>query len=117
MSENKTPQTVENNLTLEQVKEELVETGKKSGVLANGDAEYDKSLLEDVPMVAVVMDLSVPLEVKMNDVIGMYLRENGRVDLLSAEEEVELAKRIKENDEMAARDLAEAFLRLVVSIA
>src|SRR5699024_5806649 len=62
-------------------------------------------------------DLSVPLGVKINDPVRMYLKEIGRVDLLTAEEEVELAKRILDGDEMAARSLAEANLRLVVSIA
>ena len=47
----------------------------------------------------------------------MYLKEIGRVDLLSAEEEIRLATRIEEGDEEAKRRLAEANLRLVVSIA
>src|SRR5690625_5897140 len=47
----------------------------------------------------------------------MYLKEIGRVELLSAEEEVKLAKRILEDDEVASQELAEANLRLVVSIA
>ncbi|MBA4535857.1 RNA polymerase sigma factor RpoD [Bacillus aquiflavi] len=62
-------------------------------------------------------DLSVPPGVKINDPVRMYLKEIGRVDLLSAEEEVELAKRIEQGDEEAKRRLAEANLRLVVSIA
>lgn len=62
-------------------------------------------------------DLSVPPGVKINDPVRMYLKEIGRVDLLSAEEEIELAKRIEQGDEEAKRRLAEANLRLVVSIA
>lgn len=62
-------------------------------------------------------DLSVPPGVKINDPVRMYLKEIGRVDLLSAEEEINLAKRIEEGDEEAKRRLAEANLRLVVSIA
>lgn len=62
-------------------------------------------------------DLSVPPGVKINDPVRMYLKEIGRVDLLSAEEEIKLAKRIEEGDEEAKRRLAEANLRLVVSIA
>ncbi|KRG15562.1 RNA polymerase sigma factor RpoD [Lederbergia galactosidilytica] len=62
-------------------------------------------------------DLSVPPGVKINDPVRMYLKEIGRVDLLSAEEEVELAKRIEQGDEEAKKRLAEANLRLVVSIA
>jgi RNA polymerase primary sigma factor len=62
-------------------------------------------------------DLSVPPGVKINDPVRMYLKEIGRVDLLSAQEEIELAHRIEEGDEEAKRRLAEANLRLVVSIA
>ena len=62
-------------------------------------------------------DLSVPPGVKINDPVRMYLKEIGRVDLLSAEEEIRLAARIEEGDEEAKRRLAEANLRLVVSIA
>ena len=62
-------------------------------------------------------DLSVPPGVKINDPVRMYLKEIGRVDLLSAEEEIVLAERIEEGDEEAKRRLAEANLRLVVSIA
>ncbi len=62
-------------------------------------------------------DLSVPPGVKINDPVRMYLKEIGRVDLLSAEEEINLAKRIEDGDEEAKRRLAEANLRLVVSIA
>ncbi len=62
-------------------------------------------------------DLSVPPGVKINDPVRMYLKEIGRVDLLSAEEEISLAKRIEDGDEEAKRRLAEANLRLVVSIA
>lgn len=62
-------------------------------------------------------DLSVPAGVKINDPVRMYLKEIGRVDLLSADEEISLAKRINGGDEEAKRRLAEANLRLVVSIA
>ncbi|MBB3867469.1 RNA polymerase sigma factor RpoD [Geobacillus sp. NFOSA3] len=62
-------------------------------------------------------DLSVPPGVKINDPVRMYLKEIGRVPLLSAEEEIELAKRIEQGDEEAKRRLTEANLRLVVSIA
>lgn len=61
--------------------------------------------------------LSVPEGVAIDDPVRMYLKEIGRVPLLTAEEEVELAKRIEQGDEEAKRKLAEANLRLVVSIA
>ena len=62
-------------------------------------------------------DLSVPESVAIDDPVRMYLKEIGRVPLLTAEEEVELAKRIEAGDEVARRRLTEANLRLVVSIA
>ncbi|MED1674345.1 RNA polymerase sigma factor RpoD [Pallidibacillus thermolactis] len=62
-------------------------------------------------------DLSVPPGVKINDPVRMYLKEIGRVDLLTPEEEIALAERIAQGDEEAKRRLAEANLRLVVSIA
>lgn len=62
-------------------------------------------------------DLSAPTGVKINDPVRMYLKEIGRVPLLTAEEEVELALKIEEGDQEAKQRLAEANLRLVVSIA
>lgn len=61
--------------------------------------------------------MAVPPGVKINDPVRMYLKEIGRVPLLNAEEEVNLALRIKEGDQEAKQQLAEANLRLVVSIA
>ena len=63
------------------------------------------------------IDLSVPDGISIEDPVRMYLKEIGKVPLLSAEEEVELAKRMAEGDEEAKKRLAEANLRLVVSIA
>ncbi|MDD4571519.1 MAG: RNA polymerase sigma factor RpoD [Clostridia bacterium] len=65
----------------------------------------------------VEIDLTVPEGVAIDDPVRMYLKEIGRVPLLTAEEEVELAMRMEEGDEAAKRRLAEANLRLVVSIA
>ncbi|GIO40232.1 MULTISPECIES: RNA polymerase sigma factor RpoD [Paenibacillus] len=62
-------------------------------------------------------DLSLPPGVKIDDPVRMYLKEIGRVPLLSADEEIQLAQRIEQGDEEAKRRLAEANLRLVVSIA
>lgn len=56
-------------------------------------------------------------KIKVSDPVRMYLKEIGRVDLLTADEEVEIAKRIESGDELAKQELAEANLRLVVSIA
>ena len=63
------------------------------------------------------IDLSVPEGVSIEDPVRMYLKEIGKVPLLSAEEESELAKRMEQGDENAKKRLAEANLRLVVSIA
>lgn len=63
------------------------------------------------------LDLSVPQGVGIDDPVRMYLKEIGKVDLLTAEEEVEIAKRMEQGDESAKRELVEANLRLVVSIA
>lgn len=65
----------------------------------------------------VEVDLSIPEGVSVDDPVRMYLKEIGRVPLLTSEEEVELAKRMEKGDEEARRRLAEANLRLVVSIA
>ena len=72
---------------------------------------------DKVPEEEVEIDLSVPEGVGIDDPVRMYLKEIGRVPLLTAEEEIELAKRMEQGDEEAKRRLCEANLRLVVSIA
>ncbi|KAB2333896.1 MULTISPECIES: RNA polymerase sigma factor RpoD [Bacillaceae] len=143
---------VDSELTLEQAKEQVLEVGKKTGVLAYDDIaerlanfELDSHQMDEFyeflgdqgielvgdnddadPNIKELAkgeeefdlnDLSVPPGVKINDPVRMYLKEIGRVDLLTAEEEISLANRIEEGDEEAKRRLAEANLRLVVSIA
>ena len=63
------------------------------------------------------IDISVPEGISIDDPVRMYLKEIGKVPLLSAEEEIELAQRMEEGDEEAKKRLCEANLRLVVSIA
>ena len=63
------------------------------------------------------LDISIPDSVSIEDPVRMYLKEIGKVPLLSAEEEIELAQRMENGDEEAKKKLAEANLRLVVSIA
>ncbi|MFC0491477.1 Sigma-A [Listeria grayi] len=151
--------TVETNettveLSIDQVKELLIETGKKSGTLTydkvaaqlapftldsdqmdeflvhltqNGievtdDVDEDedpdeKELIKEETEELDLTDMSVPPGVKINDPVRMYLKEIGRVNLLTADEEVALAKRIETGDIEAKGRLAEANLRLVVSIA
>ena len=85
------------------------------------DDEPDDIMLEvddDVEDVDVEhIDLTVPDGVSIEDPVRMYLKEIGKVPLLSAEEEIELAQRMENGDEEAKKKLAEANLRLVVSIA
>ena len=75
------------------------------------EVENDKENLE------IDIDLSIPEGIGIDDPVRMYLKEIGRVPLLSADEEVNLAKKIEYGDTEAKRKLAEANLRLVVSIA
>ena len=72
---------------------------------------------EDVEVDIEKIDLSVPEGISIEDPVRMYLKEIGKVPLLSADEEIELAKRMSDGDEEAKKRLAEANLRLVVSIA
>jgi len=141
-------------LTLEQVKEQLIELGKKRNALTYKDimerlSPFDQDpdqmddFFEQLADLGIDIvndhedlerlrsegdeadaddfnfddDLSLPPGIKINDPVRMYLKEIGRVPLLMAEEEIELAKRIEQGDEDAKRRLAEANLRLVVSIA
>ena len=76
-------------------------------ILLDGDDDID---IEKI-------DLSIPEGVSIEDPVRMYLKEIGKVPLLSAEEEIELAKRMENGDQNAKKRLAEANLRLVVSIA
>lgn len=149
---------LETELTLDQVKDQLMEKGKKRSSLSYkeivgklspfdqdpeqmdeffeqlGDLgidvtnESDEELIsrpgddpererEDKDDFNFDDDLSLPPGIKINDPVRMYLKEIGRVPLLSGNDEIELAKRIEEGDEEAKRRLAEANLRLVVSIA
>lgn len=79
------------------------------------DQEDDEK--DEVQEVAEAPQSAAARRANVSDPVRMYLREIGRVDLLTADEEVELAIRILEGDELAKQELAEANLRLVVSIA
>ncbi|HEY0828054.1 MAG TPA: sigma-70 family RNA polymerase sigma factor, partial [Bacilli bacterium] len=144
---------LETELTLDQVKEQLIELGKKRSTLTfkdimerlgpfEQDPEQIDEFFEQLSDLGIEVvnetdddatvnpdeprerddfnfddDLSLPPGVKINDPVRMYLKEIGRVPLLSAEDEIDLAKRIENGDDEAKRRLAEANLRLVVSIA
>lgn len=80
------------------------------------DDDFDEDAEEeDVDLEKI--DLSIPDNIQMDDPVRMYLKEIGKIKLLTSEEEVELAKRIEQGDEEAKQELANANLRLVVSIA
>ena len=129
------------------IKKELLEAGKTKGVLSRQEISdafkdveitteeieqfYDRLEKEEVEVVddmdkeleeievskEELEDLSVPEGINIDDHVKMYLKEIGKVNLLSPEEELDLAKRMSEGDEDAKKRLAEANLRLVVSIA
>ncbi|KRL02961.1 RNA polymerase sigma factor RpoD [Lactobacillus equicursoris DSM 19284 = JCM 14600 = CIP 110162] len=84
------------------------EAGKPSRLALTKQKHVEKAELNS---------MAAPSGIRMNDPVRMYLKEIGRVNLLSSEEEVALAKRIEAGDEEAKQELAEANLRLVVSIA
>lgn len=94
--------------------EKVYEMIENVGVEVVGDIEEE---LEDIKVTEEELDLSVPEGVGTDDPVRMYLKEIGKVPLLSAEEEIELAKKMSQGDIEARRRLAEANLRLVVSIA
>lgn len=129
------------------IKRELLERGKKKGVLTFKEISealeemevtaeeleqlYDRFEKESIELVEdmdkeleeievskeELEDLSVPEGINIDDHVKMYLKEIGKVNLLTAEEELDLARRMSEGDEEAKKRLAEANLRLVVSIA
>ena len=94
-----------------------VEDAGISVVDANGDPDPRALKATEKLSQNAMEDTSAPTGVKINDPDRMYLKEIGRVNLLTADEEVKLALRIEQGDEVAKQQLAEANLRLVVSIA
>ncbi|GIO85302.1 RNA polymerase sigma factor SigA [Paenibacillus faecis] len=148
---------LETELTLDQVKDRLIEQGKKRSSLTykeimeklspfEQDPEQMDEFFEHLADLGIDItgdsdeeltnrshdeegrdssrdefgfedDLTLPPGIKINDPVRMYLKEIGRVPLLTGDDELELAKRIENGDEEAKRRLAEANLRLVVSIA
>ena len=107
----------EQELTPDEI-DDLYETFSNKGIEIVDDsnraqAEVDEDKAEE----EVDIDLSIPEGISIDDPVRMYLKEIGRVPLLSADEEIALAKRMEAGDEEAQKELAEANLRLVVSIA
>lgn len=114
-------------LTAEQIDEVYEQIGRMGIdiIPEAGEVEALEKVTDEIPddvddpdvEEEVDVDLSIPEGVGIDDPVRMYLKEIGRVPLLTAEEEIELAKRMEQGDESAKRRLAEANLRLVVSIA
>ena len=101
---------------------DFLEANKVDVLSLSGEEELEPDLFledegdgEEIDMENI--DLSVPEGVGTEDPVRMYLKEIGKVPLLTSDEEIELAKRIELGDEEAKQRLAEANLRLVVSIA
>ncbi|MGD9154915.1 MAG: RNA polymerase sigma factor RpoD [Bacillota bacterium] len=106
-------------LTTEQI-DEVYETLANNGIEILPDTSEE--ITDDPEMFhpedeEVEIDLSIPEGIALDDPVRMYLKEIGRVPLLSADDEIELAQRVEAGEETAKRRLAEANLRLVVSIA
>ena len=107
----------------EEQMDEILDALEKSGIdvlrITDDDDIPDEELLlsdeDEVDMEN--LDLSIPDGISIEDPVRMYLKEIGKVPLLSAEEDIELAKRMENGDQEAKKRLAEANLRLVVSIA
>ena len=89
-----------------------IEVVADSEVTEDGEGDTDLSVEE-----LLNEDLSLPKNLSINDPVRMYLKEIGKISLLTLDEELELSKRIEEGDEEAKSKLAESNLRLVVSIA
>lgn len=117
------------NLTYEEIVDALDEIPMESDEIDSLYKEFEKKGIElldeeigddeddDDKIDVSKEDLSVPKGISVDDPVRMYLKEIGKIPLLTADEEVVIAKRMENGDREAARELAEANLRLVVSIA
>ncbi|MDO4546628.1 MAG: RNA polymerase sigma factor RpoD [Clostridia bacterium] len=100
--------------------DKVLDTLESLGIEVINEQKDKKADPEPEPILENVeedLDLSVPEGVSIDDPVRMYLKEIGKVPLLTADEEIELAKRMEQGDEEARKKLSEANLRLVVSIA
>jgi len=94
--------------------EKVYETLENLGIDVVGDIEAE---MEEIQLEEEELDITVPEGISIDDPVRMYLKEIGKVPLLSANEEIELAQKMEAGDSEAKKKLAEANLRLVVSIA
>ena len=104
---------------MDKVFEELEKNGVEILGIPEADDIVDEEIIltEEDEVDVENLDLTLPDGYNLEDPVRMYLKEIGKVPLLTAEEEIELAKRMEEGDEEAKKRLSEANLRLVVSIA
>ena len=110
------------DMTLEEDQfDRILETLEQNNVdvlrITEDDDVDEEILLAEEDLDVENLDLSIPDGISIEDPVRMYLKEIGKVPLLSAEEEIELAKKLELGDQEAKKRLAEANLRLVVSIA
>ena len=103
----------EHDIGVLRISESTADEDEDDTLLMNDEPDLEDE--EEVDMENI--DLSVPEGISIEDPVRMYLKEIGKVPLLTAEEEIDLAKRMEQGDEEAKKRLAEANLRLVVSIA
>ncbi|MDD2574732.1 MAG: RNA polymerase sigma factor RpoD [Bacillota bacterium] len=96
--------------------EKIYDTFDEMGIDVMGEEEIVKDMIEEEAELE-AEEFTVPEGVNIDDPVRMYLKEIGKIPLLTANEEIELAKAIEEGDDESKRKLAEANLRLVVSIA
>ncbi len=97
--------------------EEIYDNLTSMGIDIVGEREEDLDHAPDAEEEVIDLNISVPKGINIDDPVRMYLKEIGKVPLLSAEEEIDLAQRMEQGDEEAKKQLCEANLRLVVSIA
>jgi len=97
--------------------DQILEFLSAEGITVKTDLKLDEAEPAVEPVHEEEYDISVPEGISVDDPVRMYLKEIGKVPLLSADEEIDLAKRMETGDEEAKKRLAEANLRLVVSIA
>jgi len=96
---------------------EIVDDTEAGEMIGEEPADLEEDLDKDDAELDLETELSVPEGIAVDDPVRMYLKEIGRVPLLTADEEIELARRMEAGDESARHRLEEANLRLVVSIA
>ena len=97
--------------------DELYNALVENGIEIVSDTTDNSEAIDEDPTELVVEDLTLSKDIKINDPVRMYLKEIGRINLLTTDEEFEYAKLAEQGDEYAKRMLAESNLRLVVSIA